>query len=148
REQRQPPGDVRDLRRTRHGAGLPQWSGRPAGLRGRPGDRGGLRQHDPGRGAHLPAHRDLPAGRHQQAPGVKRALASLLKVGVPLAIGVWLVFYFYRSLDPAQRDELFAAFRRADMGWLAVATLVGWFSHVGRAWRWRYILEPLGHRPG
>src|SRR5690606_31666464 len=26
--------------------------------------------------------------------------------------------------------------------------VVGWLSHVSRAWRWRYILEPLGHRPG
>ncbi|MEO8733923.1 MAG: lysylphosphatidylglycerol synthase transmembrane domain-containing protein, partial [Flavobacteriales bacterium] len=24
----------------------------------------------------------------------------------------------------------------------------GWLSHVSRSWRWRYILEPLGHRPG
>ncbi len=71
----------------------------------------------------------------------------MLKVGVPLAIGVWLVFYFYQALDPAQRQELFAAFRQADPGWLLVATLVGWLSHVARAWRWRYILEPLGHRP-
>jgi uncharacterized membrane protein YbhN (UPF0104 family) len=79
---------------------------------------------------------------------VKRTVASLLKVGVPLAIGVWLIYYFYSALDPAQRAELFAAFRRADMRWMALATLVGWLSHMGRAWRWRYILEPLGHKPG
>ncbi len=79
---------------------------------------------------------------------MKKALIGVLKVGVPLAIGVWLVFYFYDSLDPAQRGELFAAFGKADMRWLALATLVGWLSHVSRSWRWRYILEPIGFKPG
>lgn len=79
---------------------------------------------------------------------MKRILVNTLKVGVPLAIGIWLVFYFYDALGPAQRQELFDAFRRADLRWMAVATVVGWLSHVSRAWRWRYILEPLGHKPG
>ncbi|MCO6481876.1 MAG: flippase-like domain-containing protein [Flavobacteriales bacterium] len=79
---------------------------------------------------------------------MKKAIVNTLKVGIPLAIGVWLVFYFYDALDAGQRAELFAAFRQADMRWLAVATVVGWLSHVSRSWRWRYILEPLGYRPG
>lgn len=78
---------------------------------------------------------------------MRRTLITLLKVGAPLAVGVWLIFYFYHALEPAQRDDLFAAFRQADLRWLAVATVVGWLSHVSRAWRWRYVLEPLGHRP-
>lgn len=79
---------------------------------------------------------------------MKQAALRLLKVGLPLAIGIWLVLYFYRALDPAQREELFAAFGQADLRWMALAILVGWLSHVSRAWRWRYILRPLGHRPG
>ncbi|MGB3524650.1 MAG: lysylphosphatidylglycerol synthase transmembrane domain-containing protein [Flavobacteriales bacterium] len=79
---------------------------------------------------------------------MKRTLFTLLKIGVPLAIGIWLVFYFYDALDPDQREELFTAFRQADLRWLGLATVVGWLAHVSRAWRWRYILEPLGHRPG
>jgi hypothetical protein len=79
---------------------------------------------------------------------LKKALVGILKVGVPLGIGVWLVFYFYDSLDQAQREQLFVAFRRADLRWMALATLIGWWAHVSRAWRWRYILDPLGHQPG
>lgn len=78
---------------------------------------------------------------------MKKVLINALKVGVPLAIGVWLVFYFYDALSPEQRAELFAAFRQADPRWLALATVVGWLSHVSRSWRWRYILEPLGYKP-
>lgn len=79
---------------------------------------------------------------------MKKAIIGILKVGVPLAIGVWLVFYFYNALDPSQKAEMFDAFRRADLRWMALATLVGWLAHVSRSWRWRYILEPLGHKPG
>lgn len=79
---------------------------------------------------------------------MKRHLTNALKIGVPLAIGVWLVIYFYNALEPGQREELFSAFRHADLRWMALATLVGWLSHVSRSWRWRYILEPLGHKPG
>ena len=77
-----------------------------------------------------------------------RTVIAILKVGLPLAIGVWLVFYFYDALEPKQREELFEAFRQADLRWLILASFVGWLSHISRAWRWRYILEPMGYRPG
>lgn len=71
-----------------------------------------------------------------------------LKIAVPLALGIWLVVHFYLQLDPQQRQQVFSAFAQADPIWVLVACIVGWFSHVVRAWRWRYLLEPLGHRPG
>lgn len=79
---------------------------------------------------------------------MKAVVVNILKVGVPLAIGVWLVFYFYDALEPKQREELFAAFGQADLRWLGLATVVGWLSHVSRAWRWRYMLQPLGYKAG
>ncbi len=79
---------------------------------------------------------------------MKKALINFLKIALPLGIGVWLVFKTYNDLSGTQKDELFAAFRQADMRWLILATLVGWLAHVSRGWRWRYLLSPLGHRPG
>ena len=78
---------------------------------------------------------------------MKNILLRVLKVVVPLGIGVWLVFSTYNDLSATQKDELFAAFRQADMRWLVLATIVGWLAHVSRGWRWRYLLSPLGHRP-
>jgi uncharacterized membrane protein YbhN (UPF0104 family) len=77
---------------------------------------------------------------------MKKALVSGLKVLVPLALGVWLVVYFYRQLDAQQREELFTAFGQANWWWLMMSVLLGWCSHLSRAWRWRYLLEHLGHR--
>lgn len=79
---------------------------------------------------------------------MKRALVNGLKLGLPLAVGLWLVHQQYSALTPEQREELFKAFRQADLLWLGLAIVVGWLAHASRAWRWRYLLEPLGYRPG
>lgn len=79
---------------------------------------------------------------------MKRALLNALKVILPLGIGGWLIHKQYYDLNEGQRYELFTAFGQADLGLLLLATLVGWLAHVSRGWRWRYLLAPLGHRPG
>lgn len=77
---------------------------------------------------------------------MKRVLGNALKLGIPLGIGCWLVYKQYHDLSPTQREELFGAFRAADLPLLGLATLVGWLAHVSRAWRWRYLLESLSLR--
>lgn len=79
---------------------------------------------------------------------MKKALVAALKIIVPLGIGGWLIYTQYHELSRAQRQELFDAFGAADLLWLGSATLVGWLAHVSRGWRWRYLLEPIGHRTG
>ena len=58
------------------------------------------------------------------------------------------MLYFYRQLDEQQRVELFEAFSRANWWWLLLSILFGWMSHMSRAWRWRYLLDSMGYRPG
>jgi uncharacterized membrane protein YbhN (UPF0104 family) len=75
-----------------------------------------------------------------------RKVIGALKVLVPLALGVWLVAFFYRQLTATQRTQLFNAFRDAEWAWLLLSILLGILSHLSRAWRWRYLLDHLGHR--
>ncbi|MEZ4757926.1 MAG: lysylphosphatidylglycerol synthase transmembrane domain-containing protein [Flavobacteriales bacterium] len=75
-----------------------------------------------------------------------RTVIGAIKVLVPLALGVWLITYFYQQLSLPQRAQLFAAFGQAQWGWLLLGLLLSFLSHLARAWRWRYLLEPLGHR--
>ncbi|MCB0791541.1 MAG: flippase-like domain-containing protein [Flavobacteriales bacterium] len=74
-------------------------------------------------------------------------ILGVLKIIVPLALGVWLVFYFYRQLSGEHKQQLFDAFGRADMIWLWLSVLLGWLSHISRAWRWRYLLDHMGYHP-
>lgn len=76
---------------------------------------------------------------------MKKVVFGALKIIVPIALGIWLIHYSYAQLDEKQRGELFAAFEQAHLGWFVLCVLLGWLSHVSRAWRWRYLLEPLGH---
>lgn len=75
-----------------------------------------------------------------------KAVIGALKLLVPLALGVWLIVYFYQQLSLPQRAQLFAAIGQAQWGWLLLGLLLSFLSHLVRAWRWRYLLEPLGHR--
>ena len=79
---------------------------------------------------------------------MKKAVIGFLKLAVPIALGMWLVVYFYRQLDEVQRAQLFTAFRAADLKWLFASVVIGWLSHMSRGWRWRYLLEPMGYTPG
>ncbi len=79
---------------------------------------------------------------------MKKAVAGGLRIMLPLALGLWLVYYFYQQLAPEQRAELFQAFREAQWGWLWACMVIGWLSHLSRAWRWRYLLRHLGHDVG
>ena len=76
---------------------------------------------------------------------MRKALIGGLRIVVPLALGVWLVVFFYRQLDEHQRKELFDAFGMANWWWLGLSILLGVGSHLSRAWRWRYLLRPMGH---
>ncbi|MEX1132367.1 MAG: lysylphosphatidylglycerol synthase transmembrane domain-containing protein, partial [Flavobacteriales bacterium] len=79
---------------------------------------------------------------------MRKALISGLRMAIPIALGIWLVLYFYRQLDEQQREELFTAFREANWWWLGLSVVFGIGSHMSRAWRWRYLLSPLGHNVG
>lgn len=79
---------------------------------------------------------------------MKKALIGTLKVVVPLGLGVWLIFYFYNALSEEHKAQLFDAFGRAELGWLVVSVALGVLSHMSRAWRWRYLLDPMGFTPG
>jgi uncharacterized protein (TIRG00374 family) len=38
--------------------------------------------------------------------------------------------------------------READKFWVAISVFIGILSHISRAIRWNFLLEPLGYRPG
>jgi glycosyltransferase 2 family protein len=76
---------------------------------------------------------------------MKKTLIAILKVAIPLALGIWLVVYFYEQLDHQQRQDLFTAFGQANWWWLGLSMVFGWISHLSRAWRWRYLLGHMGY---
>lgn len=61
-----------------------------------------------------------------------------------MALGVFLVWY---SLSDIDTDEFIGYFKDANYGWIALGLFFGVLSHLSRAYRWKFMLEPLGYQP-
>ncbi|WP_243473189.1 lysylphosphatidylglycerol synthase transmembrane domain-containing protein [Winogradskyella sp. MH6] len=69
---------------------------------------------------------------------------SILKVVIPLLLGVVLVWY---SLSQISISKLVQYFKDADYFWIILGVSFGVLSHLSRAYRWLYMAEPLGYKP-
>ncbi|MGB3774432.1 MAG: lysylphosphatidylglycerol synthase transmembrane domain-containing protein [Leeuwenhoekiella sp.] len=72
---------------------------------------------------------------------------KLLKTIVPLALGVFLIWYSLDSATPEQRATLWENIKNAEPGWIILSLTFGILSHLSRAYRWQFMLEPLGYTP-
>ena len=69
-------------------------------------------------------------------------MTKVLKISIPLILGVVLVWY---SLSKISISELLHYFKNANYWWIALGLFFGFLSHLSRAYRWKYLLEPLGY---
>jgi len=76
---------------------------------------------------------------------MKSKLLAVLKILVPLSFGVFLIWLFYDALCEKEKQDLFMAFRKADYFWVGISLLFGFASHLSRAYRWKYMLAPMGY---
>jgi hypothetical protein len=68
--------------------------------------------------------------------------SKALKLILPLILGVALVWY---SLTKISIPELLKYFKNANYWWVGLGLFCGFLSHLSRAYRWKYLLEPLGY---
>ena len=78
---------------------------------------------------------------------MKKGLINFFKVGIPLAFGVFLIWYVFSGLTEEEKVDLNFAFKNADYFWVLLSLSCGVLSHVSRAIRWKYTIEPFGHPP-
>lgn len=70
-----------------------------------------------------------------------------LKILLPILLGVFLIWYLYHSTTSEQRNMIWSQIKGADPYWMGLSILIGVSSHVSRAIRWNYLLEPMGYKP-
>ncbi len=74
-------------------------------------------------------------------------LKKALKTILPIAFGVFLVWYSYYKTSPENREQILFYIKEADLFWVAISVALGILGHISRAIRWNYLLEPLGYKP-
>ncbi|MBC9794562.1 flippase-like domain-containing protein [Sinomicrobium weinanense] len=77
---------------------------------------------------------------------MKKKLSKTIQIVLPLALGVFLIWYTYTKFTPEQLKQLKENFLKADYLYIWISMIFGMLSHFSRAYRWNYLLEPLGHR--
>jgi uncharacterized protein (TIRG00374 family) len=76
-----------------------------------------------------------------------KSLKKFLKIFVPIAFGLFLVWYSYNATTPEDRQQIIHYISNASPFWVTLSILIAILSHISRAIRWRYLLEPMGYRP-
>ena len=71
-------------------------------------------------------------------------IKKILKTTLPLVLGGILVWY---SLSKISIDVLIGYFKEAKYSWIFLGLFFGVLSHLSRAYRWKFMLAPLGYKP-
>ena len=78
---------------------------------------------------------------------MSKPLVSALRNFIPLAIGVFLIFYSLSSITSDQRLQIWSTVQQAHLLPILISVVFGAMSHLSRAYRWKYLLNPLGYHP-
>lgn len=78
---------------------------------------------------------------------MNKSLTKFLKIAVPLGLGVFLIYYSYSKFTPEQLEDIIIYFKKADYKVVVLSVFFSFLSHLSRAYRWNFILEPLGYKP-
>ena len=76
----------------------------------------------------------------------KKTVITLIKTVLPLLIGAYLIWYFFSSMNADAKKHFYRAINEANYFWIVLSLLIGFSAYLSRAYRWKYVLEPLGHK--
>ena len=78
---------------------------------------------------------------------MKNKLFKVLKVSLPVAIGIYLTWYFISNSSETEKDYFLKSLSEANYLWILLALVIAFLSHLSRAYRWKYLLETLDLKP-
>ncbi|RXJ52736.1 lysylphosphatidylglycerol synthase transmembrane domain-containing protein [Gelidibacter gilvus] len=65
-----------------------------------------------------------------------------LRIGLPVLLAVFFGWYTFSKLPI---DQIIPYFKSANYGWIVLGMLLGLLSNLSRAYRWKYLLTPMGY---
>lgn len=76
-----------------------------------------------------------------------KKIKSLLKIILPLAVGFFFIYLSYNNTSEEERNLIYSYIQKADLRFVMLSVFFGILSHLSRAYRWKYLLSPLGYQP-
>lgn len=67
---------------------------------------------------------------------------KIVRIALPLLLAVFFGWYTFSKLPI---DKIIPYFKSANYGWIFLGMLLGLLSNLSRAYRWKYLLAPMGY---
>ena len=77
----------------------------------------------------------------------KEGVLKIAKTLLPFLVGILFIYLSVRSTTAEDRATIYAAIKDADYRFIFLSLIMGLLSHFSRAYRWNFMLHPLGYRP-
>jgi uncharacterized protein (TIRG00374 family) len=78
---------------------------------------------------------------------MKTKLIKFFKISLPIAIGLYLTWYFISNSTDVEKEYFVQSLSEANYVWIFCALTIAFLSHLSRAYRWKYLLETLDIKP-
>lgn len=78
---------------------------------------------------------------------MKRSTIKILKIILPLSLGFFLIWYSLSSATPLEREQMLENITSAHPGYVILSLIFGLLAHLSRAYRWKFLLAPMGYVP-
>lgn len=78
---------------------------------------------------------------------MNKSLKKTLFTALPIGLGVFVIWLFIKELTPKDKQEIITSFKNANYWWVGLSLVFGALSHFSRAYRWKFMIEPLGYKP-
>lgn len=77
----------------------------------------------------------------------KKKYIKILKIIAPILFGAFLIWLTFKNATSKEINDLINYIKEANYLWVIASVSIGLMSHLSRAYRWKFTLEPLGYKP-
>lgn len=77
----------------------------------------------------------------------KISLRKIIKTLIPLLVGVLFIYLSVKTTTEEDRQTIYNSIKDAHYGYIFISLVLGLLSHFSRAYRWNFMLNPMGYYP-
>ena len=77
---------------------------------------------------------------------MKTILIKILKLVLPLAFGSFVMYSIFAKMGKTEKEIFYQAIDKADYTWIVFSVILSFLAFASRAYRWKYMLEPIGYK--